>query len=119
MTKKCKDVINEKWEGRKKDLEELLKYDAKGKAHPKLGWFNEYGLSLNFVKPGTFEDQREGYLRYQLSWGGPSDEIRFYQNGNIEYWFLDWFDGASIDITNEPIAKKLLNIFSYKLKEAR
>jgi len=58
----------------------------------------EYGLDFTFVEPGTFDDQPEGYWRYQLSWGGPSDEFRFYDRGHdgthIEYWFMDWFDGA-------------------------
>jgi hypothetical protein len=42
----------------------------------------------------------KGYWRYQLSWGGPSDEFRFYAGGcgdqepyRISYVFLDWFDG--------------------------
>lgn len=62
--------------------------------------FTEYGLSFDYVAPGTFNGQRRGYWRYQISWGGPSDEFRFYADGpdatecdRIEYWFLDWFDG--------------------------
>ena len=60
----------------------------------------EYGLSFDYVAPGTFKDQAEAYWRYQLSWGGPSDEIRFFASQpdgpayKIEYWLLDWFDGA-------------------------
>ena len=68
--------------------------------------FYEYGLSFDYVEPNTFEDQPEGYLRYQLSWGGPSDEFRFYVNldgslHRIEYWFLDWFDGAHRELEGE------------------
>ena len=59
----------------------------------------EYGLAFDYVAEGTFPDQREGYFRYQLSWGGPSDEFRFFVNPGlschrVEYWFMDWFDGA-------------------------
>ena len=36
-----------------------------------LGEFHEYGLAFDYVAPGTFNDQREGYWRYQISWGGP------------------------------------------------
>jgi len=66
-----------------------------------LGNFNEYGLSFDYVAPGTFKGQRKGYFQYLLSYGGPSDEFRFYTDGNfnitkIEYWFLDWFDGAKV-----------------------
>lgn len=62
--------------------------------------FYNYGLSFDYVAPNTFQDQEQGYYRYQLSWGGPSDEFRFYVNPDfscykIVYWFLDWFDGAS------------------------
>lgn len=61
--------------------------------------FCEYGLSFDYVAPGTWPDQHEGYWRYQISWGGPSDEFRFYASSpdshpdRIEYWFMDWFDG--------------------------
>jgi len=65
-----------------------------------LGIVTEYGLSFDYVAPETFEEQLEGYWRYQLSWGGPSDEFRFYAGGcgeqkpyRISYVFLDWFDG--------------------------
>ena len=56
--------------------------------------FYNYGLSIDMVSMGTFKDQNEPYLRYQISYGGPSEELRFYQNGTVEFWFLDWFDGA-------------------------
>lgn len=70
---------------------------------PDLGNFWEYGLCFDYVAPGTFTGQSEGYFRYQLSWGGPSDEFRFFvsraRHGwsiyRIEFWFLDWYDGAS------------------------
>ena len=61
----------------------------------------ELGLGFDYVAPDTFNDQDEGYWRYQLSWGGPSDEFRFFTYDLedrfplVEYWFLDWFDGAS------------------------
>jgi len=66
---------------------------------PDLGTFYEYGLAFDYVPAGTFGDQDQGYFRYQLSWGGPSDEFRFYADPalhcyQIEYWFLDWNDGA-------------------------
>jgi hypothetical protein len=65
-----------------------------------MGTLGDYALSFDYVAPGTFDDQREGYFRYQLSWGGPSDEFRFFVNldlscHRVEYWYLDWFDGAS------------------------
>ena len=87
--------------------------------------FYEYGLSFDYVEPGTFTDQDEGYLRYQISWGGPSEEIRFYVSpfGNqwgmtafalhrAEFWYLDWFDGASVDVTRNETVRTLFNWFN-------
>jgi hypothetical protein len=73
----------------------------------------EYPLSIDYVLPNTFKGQRAGYLRYQISWGGPSDEFRFYfvpgeyKPYKIEYWFMDWFDGAKVTCTNGQIALRL------------
>jgi hypothetical protein len=66
---------------------------------PELGSVHDYGLAFDYVTADTFKNQPEGYFRWQLSWGGPSDEFRFYVDAQkkchrIEYWFLDWFDGA-------------------------
>jgi len=68
--------------------------------------FYEYGLSFDYVQTETNGIQDEGYFRYQLSWGGPSTEFRFYVNPDMsmhkcEYWYLDWFDGAKADVPNE------------------
>lgn len=73
--------------------------------------FKEYGLGFEYVEPGTFDDQECGFYQYQLSWGGPSEEIRFLPNGTIEYWFMDWFDGACRDITHEDWARQLRALF--------
>ena len=62
-------------------------------------------LSTDYVDPNTFDDQEEGYYRIQFSWGGPSDELRMYYDGKkyttIEYWFLDWYDGAFRNVTTD------------------
>lgn len=83
-----------------------------------LGNIYEYGLSFDCVAPDTFPDQHEGYFRYQLSWGGPSDEFRFYVNPDyschrIEYWFLDWFDGVHRILTDadEDLLAKIWDWF--------
>ena len=62
------------------------------------GWdkFHEYGLSFDYVEADTFDNQPKGYHRFQISWGGPSDELRFYSLDRVEYWYMDWFDGAYI-----------------------
>jgi len=30
----------------------------------------------------------------------------------IEFWHMDWYDGASVDITNSQLAKGLFNYFN-------
>ena len=80
--------------------------------------FGDYGLGFDYVAPYTFDDQPTGYWRYQLSWGGPSEEIRFYgsprdrQPARAEFWFLDWFDGAPEDVTGDPIINELWDTFA-------
>ena len=64
-------------------------------------YVNQSGLGFDRVEAGTFKDQRAGYWRWQLSWGGPSDEFRLFDNGDLEYWYLDWGDGASVNVQDE------------------
>ena len=87
MTETCKDRIEEQWKGRQVDL-----------LNPEFDY-----LGFNYVEPGTWPEQLEGYYRWQFSWGGPSDELRAFVNldksiHRLEYWFLDWGDGAKLDI---------------------
>lgn len=114
--KTCKERVSEQWEGRRRDLRLLL--DSEDNYTEELGDLNEYGLCLDLVEAGTFKGQREDYVRYQFSWGGPSDELRFFKNGDIEYWFLDWFDGASIDVTSDEIAVAIRDYYSSFVKDA-
>lgn len=77
-------------------------------------WF-EYGLSFDYVAAGTFSDQDQGYFRYQLSCGGPSTEFRFFVDPDltcwkIEYWFLDWWDGACRTLHGDD-KKLMLDVF--------
>ena len=89
--KTCEERINTQWMHRRKDLEDL-----------------EFeGLGFDYVEPHTFTDQLEGYWRWQFSWGGPSDELRAFVNENdeihrLEYWFMDWMDGAKLELTEKP-----------------
>ena len=108
--KNCQQRVKKQWKSRREDFKILIKAYQNGEPDKELGELNDYGLCLDFIEPGTFEHQRAGYLRYQLSTGGPGDEIRVYQNGDMEYWFLDWFDGACVDITSNKVAQDLLKI---------
>ncbi len=79
----CADLVHGQWKQRQEDLKD-----------PEFE-----GLGFDYVEPHTFQDQLEGYWRWQFSWGGPSDELRAYINKDnsihrLEYWYLDWGDGA-------------------------
>src|SRR3990172_6700819 len=97
----CKARVSEHLTGRIEALQtlwDLYREDSEA-SDEDYGHIYDYGLSFDYVPA---EDRRRGYFRYQLSWGGPSDEFRIYAEGHeyrwhvdkIEYWFMDWFDGA-------------------------
>lgn len=107
---KCEDRVEERMASRLSALREIWARcgsdddDERDSAQEE---FSNYGLSFDYVPPETFTDQDEGYWRWQISWGGPSDEFRIfaspmskrfgqiqYKVHRIEYWFMDWFDGA-------------------------
>ena len=97
--KRCKDLVKDAFFERMKDIGKL--WYAEDNYDEELGYLNEYGLCIDKVEAGTFKDQRADYVRYQLSWGGPQEEFRLYKNGDVEFWYLDWFDGAKIDVTGD------------------
>jgi len=89
--KTCAERIDEQWKLRQEDLQDP-EYEA---------------LGFDYVEPHTFTDQLEGYWRWQFSWGGPSDELRAFVNENkeihrLEYWFMDWMDGAKLELQQGP-----------------
>ena len=103
----CESRVERYLESRIADLDKLWRVYCDGEEDDEdLGNIHEYGLCFDYVSAGTFGDQSEGYFRYQLSTGGPGDEVRFYTDAarkvhRIEYWFLDWFDGAHRKVTGE------------------
>ena len=106
--KSCKERIREHYRSRISDIREcweLYRKDSEAYTEGGNNW-GEYGLSFDYVAPGTFEGQRRGYFRFQISWGGPSDEFRFSTDENfgltsVQYWFMDWFDGASVTVNGK------------------
>ena len=112
----CEQQVNEQLKSRIDDLQKLWKVETCEiddeqeikNIEEDIGTFNEYGLCFDYVAAGTFDDQDQGYFRYQLSCGGPSDEFRFYTDGGshcykIEYVFMDWFDGTSRPIVSDEL----------------
>ena len=71
---------------------------------------NEYGLSID-------RHEEEEYTSYCMSWGGPSEEVRFHDDGLIEYVYLDWFCGIGFNVTDTELFQWLsdeLYIEGYK-----
>jgi len=106
----CKERVREHYNGRMADIRALwtLYRQDSDASDADLGRLHEYGLSWDYVAPGTFEGQRRGYFRFQISWGGPGDEFRFYVDERLEitrleYWFLDWSDGAKVNVTGRNL----------------
>lgn len=106
---RCADLVGSAWESTKESLERFMN----GRDESTYQEYREYALCFDYVPAGTFKDISEGYWRYQMSWGGPADEIRFFGTSRdfdrAEYWFLDWGDGASIDVTNQRCVQWLFD----------
>jgi len=103
MTEKsCKDRVRANLTGRINDLKKLWCEYCDGEEDVlDLGSIHEYGLAFDYV---VGEAGDRGYFRYQISTGGPGDEFRFFCGPDfvldkVEYWFLDWFDGAKITLS--------------------
>ena len=93
----CAELVDEQWKDRQEDLKNP-EYEA---------------LGFDYVAPHTWDDQPEGYWRWQFSWGGPSDELRGYVNEHgelhrLEYWYLDWGDGAHVLVAQDAAAWSLM-----------
>ena len=126
--KSCADLVKEKYQDRLKQFEtaknfldieksernkfdEFLsdEYQELNQYEDFFDYVNQSGLCFDRVEAGTFKDQRAGYWRWQLSWGGPSEEFRLFDNGDLEYWYLDWFDGASVQVKDEIFENIMAN----------
>ena len=121
QAKEFYDKYEDAIEGEKIALQEKLEnselYEDVSGYEDFFDYINNYGLCFDYVERGTFTDQERGYFRYQLSWGGPSDEFRIYvdydkQITQIDYWFLDWGDGASIRVDKDSIAYEVCEQFT-------
>src|SRR5688500_9496019 len=99
----CEELVDRALTRRIKELHILWNAYEKGiEDAANLGKLSEYGYAFDFVVPNARSVSARSYFRYLLSGGGPSDEFRFFagkEGGHwkpycIEYWYLDWFDGA-------------------------
>lgn len=91
--------------------------------NPEEGNIHEHGLSFDYCYPTK---EGVGYFRYQISWGGPSDEFRIYAEKRndwsfpvwkVIYVFEDWFDHAEKRLVGDDL-KLLETIFSQYFTES-
>ena len=120
---KCADLVAHELEKELEMLRKLWKLHCEDSDayDDEYGNLYEYGLAFGYIAPRTFSDQDEGYFRYQISCGGPSDEFQIFAGGSpggwvihrIEYWYKDGFDGASITLRGEDFEfmKELVGSF--------
>ena len=111
----CADLVQEKFNETEQDYKDARDYynQSEPGEHDQyegyedlFDYINQTALSWDYVEKGTFDDQERGYFRLQLSWGGPGDEFRIYVDYDksidyIEYWYLDWYDGASVRVGSD------------------
>lgn len=102
-----REQAQRRYDSRLEDLKRLWEAYCEGEEEVEdLGNIYDYGLDFSYVAPETFSDQKHGYFRYQLSYGGPTEEFRFFVDRDmrvykIEFWLLVWFDGAHVLLTGK------------------
>ena len=127
----CADLVQEKFNETEQDYKDARNYydGSQKEEHDQYDGYedlydyvNNTCLCWDYVEKGTFDDQERGYFRLQLSWGGPGDEFRIYVDYDksidyIEYWYLDWYDGASVrvgaDTDSYDICRDFLEVAQY------
>ena len=110
---KCKDLVQSSWESQEEDYKN---FKDEGDYESLYDYVNQTALSFDKVHKNSKENIDRSYYRLQISWGGPSTEIRAFLNADhdidyIEYWYLDWFDGASINIPRDSKSWEVVEDF--------
>jgi hypothetical protein len=108
--KNCAELISARYVDREKQFSDAWNDDS-------IFWpqyLSENTLAFDFVEPDTFDNQPIGYYRLQFSWGGPSDEVRWYSREpntyyKITYSYMDWFDGAEINVSFDNIWQNIFD----------
>lgn len=104
----CKERVQEHWDSRKADFQKFMddeNYDD----------LSEYILDVSHVEARPAEDftrfhqtsnvhlQHAPYDRIQISYGGPTEEIRYYEDGLVEFVLLDWYDSAVVLLNHQQL----------------
>ena len=110
---KCKDLVQSSWESQEEDYKN---FKDEGDYESLYDYVNQTALSFDKVHKNSKENIDRSYYRLQIAWGGPSTEFRAFLNADhdidyIEYWYLDWFDGASINIPRDSKSWEVVEDF--------
>tara|TARA_R100000315_G_C5096759_1_gene55488 strand:- start:137 stop:529 length:393 start_codon:yes stop_codon:yes gene_type:complete len=109
--KSCADRIEQNFQDRYLELQKEMQYVI----FSPVNYFEKKGLGIDLIEKDDL-DLDDHFIRYQLSWGGPQDEFRFWKSGKISYHFMDWFDHAEKDITvmtrQDPVMEKFADLFA-------
>lgn len=110
--KNCSELINEKLIDREEFIQQLLNYHNDPDTVPEdENDYNEY--SLLELPIGSTKT-----INYSLclSWGGPADYIDITLDNThtiikVEYRYEDWFDGATVKVSEDSPLWKMAEIF--------
>lgn len=106
-TPSCEERLPEQLEGRLADMRSMT------------GWYDAWSRSNHSQRQETAEERMQDYplaltverkitVKLELSYGGPQDyitaEIEDGRLHDVEYHFLDWFDGAKRTLTGDEKA---------------
>ncbi len=78
----CEEKIDQELNSRIKDFKNALNNEDDF-----IEWLNDYALAYE-------DDPHYRAKKLELSYGGPADGFRFFEDGTIQYYYQDWFDGA-------------------------
>ena len=103
--KELKKTAEESLERIIKAIDEMWRC-KEGEESEEYGSLNDYGLCFDYVEGKTEYNDGPGYYRYQISWGGPSEEFRFFCDPgdkcySIVFAYRDWFCGEDIELHGE------------------
>ena len=115
----CKERVQEHWDSRKADFQKFMDDENAGLYEGEdmqRGLLTDYILSVDKVEArpveyvvGVSESfigkhlQHAPYDRIQISYGGPTEEIRYYKDGLVEFVLLDWYDSAVVLLNHQQL----------------
>jgi hypothetical protein len=115
----CKERVQEHWDSRKADFQKFMDDENAGLYEGEdmqRGLLTDYILSVDKVEARPIEYiagvsesfvgkhlQHAPYDRIQISYGGPTEEIRYYEDGLVEFVLLDWYDSAVVLLNHQQL----------------